>query len=76
MNGALVKNWMKKQGMRPEALAVKLNVSLSTVKNIMNGKKSYRPYGPLVTVLANLMGVPEKTLLGQQKPGGQKATGT
>jgi transcriptional regulator with XRE-family HTH domain len=71
MNGALVKSWMEKQKMRPEALAVKLNVSLSTVKNILNGKK---PYRPLITLLALHMNVSEELLLGERKP--EVKTGT
>lgn len=60
MNESLIKKWMEKEGLRKEELAVKLKVSLSTVNNILNGKK---PYRPLVTVLANLMSVPEEKLI-------------
>ena len=71
MNGALVKSWMDKEGMRPEELAVKLKVSLSTVKNILNGKT---PYRPLITVLALHMNVNEDVLIGDRKTGGRKTT--
>lgn len=74
MNGALLKKWMKENNVTPEQLAVKIGLSYATIRNLMAGKNTFRP---TITVLANLMGVPEGALLSEQKPGGRnKASGT
>jgi transcriptional regulator with XRE-family HTH domain len=64
MNGALLKEWMTANDIKPEQLAVKIGVSYGTIRNLLAGKK---PFRPTITVLANLMGVSEETLMGQQK---------
>lgn len=60
MNGLLVKDWMQKKKMRPEQLAVKLDVSFATVKKIMAGQKVHKH---TIVVLANLMETTAEELL-------------
>jgi len=68
----MVREWLQRERMRPEELAVKLKVSFATVQNILHGK---RPYRPLITVLAQVMGVSEESLLAESKPKeGKKAS--
>jgi transcriptional regulator with XRE-family HTH domain len=71
MNGALLKKWMKEQGIKPEQLAVKIGVSYGTIRNLMAGKKN--TFRPTITVLSRLMGVSEETLM--PNSGGKQAAG-
>lgn len=64
MNGSVVRKWMEKQKMRPEELAVQLNVSLSTVNNILNDKKCHKH---TIAILAILMGIHEKEPINRPK---------
>lgn len=74
MNTVLLKQWMSEHNLRPEDLASKLNVSYSTVRNLLAGK---RPQRITTVALAGLIGVPVEQLQAEIKvtPGGRKAAG-
>jgi plasmid maintenance system antidote protein VapI len=66
---------MKENDVKPEQLAVRIGVSYATIRNLMAGKKTFRP---TIIVLSQLMGVSEAELATEpkQKTGGRKATGS